>query len=79
MWLLYTNRPRQVVDWTNESSYVTGNGVLASGMTIGDGWWWSLNSFEEAILLRYALRQENKGKHMKLYLKQVNTIPPGWQ
>ncbi len=72
------NKCGYCIQTDNKSSYKTGNGVVARGTTIRDAWWWSLHSLEQAEDLRQALRKENKGKHMKLYLKQVSKIPLGW-
>ena len=69
MWLLYTNTPRHSVHWSllRDIDSV----CLDKGTTVNDRWWWCFKSKKEAAAARELLRNLNRGRMMRTYLKKV--------
>lgn len=78
MWLLYTSIPTSNMEaktWDNSIGNVP---VVNQGTTTDDRWWWA---FEEKSDLESAwkkLKDNNQNNGMKLYRRNVDRIPVGW-
>lgn len=81
MWLLRTNSPKtrsQANSWDNAESDMDKLN-MDRGMNVKDQWWWNFRTKKDAEKAKTILRAKNQGNGMKLYLRQVTEMPPGWE
>ena len=76
MWLLHTQSPKHRVSWQPPPLFKF---IKTRGNTPGDGWYWVLATEKQAIALANIILLANRGKSMRLKLRQVKRLPKTWE
>jgi hypothetical protein len=75
MFVVYTQAPKQRVEWIPPPEY---SFIKRRGNTPTDQWYWTTATFEKALMLKNAIQHANRGKKIRLYIKNMARLPSGW-